>query len=84
MIQRLLDEGISYKFRANNASLHEISPFTHISIERHKGFLCEGNIFLFFPAAFPHFPLNSRTPTIQKNVPSALPSFKRSRNRIEE
>ena len=69
MIQRLLDQGISYKFRANNASLHEISTFTHISIERHKGFLCEGNIFLFFPAAFPHFPLNSRTPLSKKMYP---------------
>jgi len=69
LIERPLDAVISYKFRASNASLHELSPFTHISIERHKGFSWEGNTFLFFPAAFPHFPSKSRTPIIQEMVP---------------
>jgi len=38
-IQRPLGEFISYKFRANNASLQELSQFTRISIEIQKGLL---------------------------------------------
>ena len=64
---------INYKFRANNAPLHELSQFTLISIQIHKRPLMRGKYFSLFSCCASTFFVKSRIASIYKDVPLAPP-----------